>query len=302
MSRQAWPGWSRQDPTGHDLAGMARPDRAGSDTAGRGRLDRAGARGHSTRRRRLATGSRGPGRAGIASSARARPYSCPIAAGDWQRTTKVDWYPHYIIDYQRDTLHLTTLEHGAYRLLIDAYMLHGKPLPDNDAVLAKIVGLEPDQWSSIAPTILAFFVTRDGRVSHKRCEHELNKQAKRRSDMAERQRRNRLKNNDPVTRESRVRGQDIRRQEEEEPSPLRSVGTGVPDKVRRIVRQTSSSLNGEALTKTQIKGLWEQKICTWICQHETPERAGAIIDAYTAGEKWAKTEFDQIDAQLKSPG
>ena len=74
------------------------------------------------------------------------------------------------------------------------------------------------------------------------------------------------------------------------------------ERVHRVVRQTASSLNGEALSKTQVKALWEQRISTWICQNHDTERAYTIITAYQNGEKWAKSEFNRIDAQLKNAG
>jgi uncharacterized protein YdaU (DUF1376 family) len=40
-------------------------------------------------------------------------------------------YQHHIGDYRRDTMHLTLLEHGVYRQLIDLYYLQEKPLDAN---------------------------------------------------------------------------------------------------------------------------------------------------------------------------
>ena len=115
----------------------------------------------------------------------------------------MDWYPHYITDYRRDTLHLNTLEHGAYRLLIDAYMEYGS-LPNDDAILARLVGLTSQSWATIAPTIRAFFVTRDSRLRHKRCDRELDTQTSKRASAAERKRRNRLKSLQVVTRDGEI--------------------------------------------------------------------------------------------------
>ena len=111
----------------------------------------------------------------------------------WNRNRALDWYPHYIVDYQRDTLHLTTLEHGAYRLLIDAYMLHGRPLPDNDAVLARIAGMTDEAWSGISATIRAFFMSSGTVLKHKRCEHELEEQTRLRHRWAENKREQRAR-------------------------------------------------------------------------------------------------------------
>ena len=103
----------------------------------------------------------------------------------------MDWYPHYIVDYQRDTLHLTTLEHGAYRLLIDAYMLHGRPLPDDDAVLARIAGMTIGVWGEISSTIRAFFLSSGTVLRHKRCDHELEEQTQLRHRWAKNKREQR---------------------------------------------------------------------------------------------------------------
>lgn len=41
----------------------------------------------------------------------------------------VNYYPHHIGDYSKDTAHLTLLQHGAYRLLLDHCYATEKPLP-----------------------------------------------------------------------------------------------------------------------------------------------------------------------------
>lgn len=41
------------------------------------------------------------------------------------------WYPFYVGDYARDTSHLSMLEHGAFRLLMDYCYSTGKGLPGN---------------------------------------------------------------------------------------------------------------------------------------------------------------------------
>jgi uncharacterized protein YdaU (DUF1376 family) len=79
------------------------------------------------------------------------------------------WMPLYVGDYLRDTRRLTTLEHGAYMLLIMEYWTNGG-LPDDDRRLARIAGLSADEWSQIRPTIADLF--HDG-WKHKRIDKEL---------------------------------------------------------------------------------------------------------------------------------
>ena len=81
------------------------------------------------------------------------------------------WMPLYISDYRGDTARLTTVEHGAYLLLIMEYWNKGG-LPDDDAELAYIVGLPEPEWLGIKAHIKRFF--HDG-WRHKRIDDELAK-------------------------------------------------------------------------------------------------------------------------------
>lgn len=82
------------------------------------------------------------------------------------------WMPLYIGDYLKDTGHLTTLQHGAYLLLIMHYWQHGG-LPADDAAKARICRLTGKQWES---NCLAFASLFHSDWSHKRIDGELEKQ------------------------------------------------------------------------------------------------------------------------------
>ncbi|HET9131924.1 MAG TPA: DUF1376 domain-containing protein, partial [Terriglobia bacterium] len=69
--------------------------------------------------------------------------------------------------------HLSTLEHGAYLLLILKYWSNGKALPASDIRLANLCRLTPDQWQMVKPTLAEFFIVQDGCWFHKRIEKEL---------------------------------------------------------------------------------------------------------------------------------
>ncbi len=88
-----------------------------------------------------------------------------------------EWYPWYIQKYRAATMHLGLAECGAYRRLIDEYMMTRKPLPDNDAALARIIGVSLDQWMAVASTVRPFFEASNDKLINKTCEEELHAQA-----------------------------------------------------------------------------------------------------------------------------
>lgn len=91
------------------------------------------------------------------------------------------WYPLYPTRFRRKTMHLTTEQRGAYRDLMDYYMETGEPLPDNDAALARICGLNSDSWAIAAAIVRPFFFTgKDGLLHHKTCDRILSDQDERR--------------------------------------------------------------------------------------------------------------------------
>ena len=81
----------------------------------------------------------------------------------------IPWMPFYPADYLADTGHLTTLEHGAYFLLILHYWSNGG-LPKDENKLARIARLTAPEWASVRDTIADFF---DGNWQHFRIDAEL---------------------------------------------------------------------------------------------------------------------------------
>lgn len=65
--------------------------------------------------------------------------------------------------YLADTSHLTTIEHGAYFLLLMvAWRSHDKRLPDDDAKLARYARVTKGQWARLRPVLQEFFKVQDG--------------------------------------------------------------------------------------------------------------------------------------------
>ena len=79
--------------------------------------------------------------------------------------------PLYIGDYLADTQHLTTLQHGAYVLLIMHYWQRGS-LPAGDEAIAGICRLNRTQWESNRQAIAKLFLPG---WKHKRIDIELEK-------------------------------------------------------------------------------------------------------------------------------
>ena len=87
------------------------------------------------------------------------------------------WMPLDIGDYMADTLHLTTLQHGAYYLLLCHYWKSG-PLPDDDNRLSAICKMDAKTWKANRSVIREFFVPNDGLLHQKRADKERAKTAK----------------------------------------------------------------------------------------------------------------------------
>ncbi len=87
--------------------------------------------------------------------------------------TKPSTYmPLVIGDYMKNTMHLTTKQHGAYLLLIIHHWVQGF-VPDDDRQIAAIVRLSLREWMEIRPVIAAFFNIADGRWIQARVVAEL---------------------------------------------------------------------------------------------------------------------------------
>jgi len=89
------------------------------------------------------------------------------------------WFPWYPGRFKADTMHLTALQDGIYRRLIDHYMETKTALPDNDVALARIAGVTPDMFGDNSGIIRGFFIADGaGRLTHKKCGAILKEQDK----------------------------------------------------------------------------------------------------------------------------
>lgn len=76
---------------------------------------------------------------------------------------RLPYVPLWVDDYQRDTRHLTTEEHGAYLLLLmAAWATPTTSMPDDDDMLARTAKVSIARWMKMKGVIMAFW-TLDGR-------------------------------------------------------------------------------------------------------------------------------------------
>jgi len=84
------------------------------------------------------------------------------------------YYKFNIADYRKDTSHLSTIEHGIYRQLIDWYYLDENPIPLETQVVSRRLRLGSDiEFLSLQNVLSDFF--KEGKTGwvHKRIEKEI---------------------------------------------------------------------------------------------------------------------------------
>jgi uncharacterized protein YdaU (DUF1376 family) len=84
--------------------------------------------------------------------------------------------PLFCGDYLKDTTDLTLEEHGAYlMILMITWATGGKPLPDDDARMAKRLSVTKDRWvNKLKPVLSQFFDLSRGTWRNERLEREWN--------------------------------------------------------------------------------------------------------------------------------
>lgn len=81
------------------------------------------------------------------------------------------YYTHNIGDYRRDTAHLSLLEHGVYRQLLDQYYLNEEPITLDLNKIHRYLSIKTEEEKNALANVLQDFFneTEDGYV-HKRCD------------------------------------------------------------------------------------------------------------------------------------
>lgn len=86
----------------------------------------------------------------------------------------MNYYSHHIGDYAVETSHLSMIEHGAYRKLLDMYYSAEAPLPLDLKIVARKAGARTAEEISVIETILhEFFIQAPEGWIHARCDEEI---------------------------------------------------------------------------------------------------------------------------------
>jgi uncharacterized protein YdaU (DUF1376 family) len=162
------------------------------------------------------------------------------------------YYKFNIADYRKDTGHLSTIEHGIYRQLIDWYYLDEQPIPEETQVVIRRLRLGSDEVNFLQNVLSDFFVLGKTGYTHKRIEVEI-------KDYSEQAEKN--KNN------GKLGGR---------PKKTHSVISGLPDESQNNPNHKPLTINHKPIEKKTLgKRLasdfsfpkeWEE-----FCQTERPE-------------------------------
>ena len=87
----------------------------------------------------------------------------------------MNYYSHNIGDYLIDTAHLSILEDGCYRRLMDRYYATEKTLPSNEISLFRLIRAHSEEERNAIVIVLnEFFILTEAGWTHKRCDKEIN--------------------------------------------------------------------------------------------------------------------------------
>lgn len=95
-----------------------------------------------------------------------------------RRRVKDFWYSWHPADYAVKTAHLTAVQDGIYRRLLDHYYLqHGKVVANATILLRVCRAFDAAEVAAVHDMLAEFFTIRDGYYRHDRADHELEKRA-----------------------------------------------------------------------------------------------------------------------------
>jgi uncharacterized protein YdaU (DUF1376 family) len=77
--------------------------------------------------------------------------------------------------YLADTQHLTTVQHGAYLLILMAMWRNGGSLPNDEIRLSRCAGMTLDKWRKVGSDVRELLTVDGGQITQRRLKRELEK-------------------------------------------------------------------------------------------------------------------------------
>lgn len=197
--------------------------------------------------------------------------------------------------YLADTRRLSTLEHGAYMLLIADYWQSGKALPADDTILAKIAGLSKSAWAKIRPAIAAFFNERDGQWFHTRVEKELaaaKQRYERRAAAGHKGGTAKAEHSSSIANQMPHTGIGTEDQ----------VELPTPKDSQNLVSQVTSLVTGgpPEWDAKQKHEAWQSIIIAYAQGHLSSMEYQRWLIAFMEGKSWARRKANDMDRQRKA--
>jgi len=188
------------------------------------------------------------------------------------------YYQFNIADYRKDTTHLSRLEHGIYRDLMDWYYLDETPIPEETQSVSRRLRLETELEASALENVLSDFFTlcADG-YHHKRIDQEI---ADYYSICA--------KNKENGKKGGRPKGVKPLPSKEENPVGSQSQPTGNPNETQINPNHKPLTTNHEPSLKTKRAPLFNPADCVLPPSIDSNKWAEWI--AYRKGRKLATSE------------
>ena len=170
------------------------------------------------------------------------------------------YYQHNIGDYRKDTSHLSLLEHGIYRQLLDSYYLDEVPLNSDLAKLMRSHSVRnADEQQALKNVLSDFFELTENGYVHKRCDEEIT-QYHSKSDKAKASAlarwTNKNKDCDANAMRTHSEGNANHKPITNNHKPITNKKTiGIPDGINPIFWADYLKTRKKPLTETALKGL-----------------------------------------------
>ena len=172
------------------------------------------------------------------------------------------YYKFNIADYRKDTSHLSTIEHGIYRQLIDWYYLDEQPITAETQVVIRRLRLGSDEVKFLENVLSDFFVLDKTGYRHKRIDVEI----KDYHEQAEKNKNNGKLGGRPKKTQSVISGLPDESQNNPNHKPLtinhkpKKIATSVacPDSVSQQVWDDWMTVRKEKKAKTLTETGWNQ--------------------------------------------